>query len=237
MGGLDASGNPRPALLEVRELHKHFGHRSRLAARLLRAPYRAVLRGVSLELRASQVCCIRGENGGGKTTLLRACANLLTADAGEILVLGAQLSAASRRWIGFCSGDERSFFLRLTGRQNLRLYGNLFGVPSKLLEQRIQELTESLQLMPWLDRSVSETSSGIRARFGVARALLHSPKLLLLDEPSKSQDDVGRALIAQVLQRSLVAGTGILLVSHEHDALSSMANTTLLLNEGRLTPC
>jgi ABC-type multidrug transport system ATPase subunit len=113
----------------------------------------------------------------------------------------------------------------------LRFYGGLFGVSVARSDARAAELAEALQVTGELDEPVMSLATGIRARFGVIRALLHQPRVLLLDEPSRSQDAVGRGLIDALLRRECEAGLSVLLVSHEPEEIAS-GDRSIVLEAG-----
>jgi ABC-2 type transport system ATP-binding protein len=218
-------------LLRVSRLRKSFP-----VGPLLRRRRQAVLHGVDLEVAAGEVCILMGENGSGKTTLLRLIAALLTPDFGEVRVAGrcVHSDTGARGLVGFASGDERSFQLRLSGLDNLRFFAALYGLKRSMMSQRIDELGQALDLEAFIQRPVGQCSAGMRARLGLARALLHEPKLLLLDEPTKSIDETQRARVRALIGQGASAGTAVLIVTHSLDEARALSNRIERLESGRV---
>ncbi len=154
-------------------------------------PRRVALSDVTLQIGRKELFGLLGLNGAGKTTLLKVLCTLALPDKGAVRVDGIDVernSLAARRRIGYCSGDDRSFYWRLTGRENMELFGTLAGFKGRRLDQRIDEVIREVDLSDDLDRRYVTYSSGMRQRLGVARALLHDPPVLLFDEPTRTVD-------------------------------------------------
>lgn len=201
--------------------------------RLLARRRQQVLEGIDLELAAGEALAVLGENGAGKTTLLRIVAALLTPDAGSV-ELDSRPVVRVRSRIGFASGDERGFYLRLSGLENLRFFAALHDVTGAAFARRLAPLAEALDLGDVLPKRVGASSAGMRARLGLARAMLHDPVLLLLDEPTKSLDPHHAEQVHAELRRRASRGTMLLLATHGADARRLDARV-LRLARGRLT--
>lgn len=214
--------------LLVADVRKAFSSRRLLARRT-----QAVLAGIDLELGPGDAVALVGENGAGKTTLLRIVASLLTPDSGRV-ELDSKPVARERSRIGFASGDERSFYLRLGGLENLRFFAGLHDLRGCALEQRLAPLVEAMDLGDILAKRVSACSAGMRARLGLARAMLHEPELLLLDEPTKSLDPHHAEQVHAELRRRVSEGTMLLMATHGDDA-EKLHGRVLRLAGGRLT--
>ena len=179
-----APGGPDPhaAAINVMALTRRFGSRP-------------VLRELSLTVERGQRVAVLGRNGAGKTTLLRCVAGSLLPSSGSVLVGGSPPSRPeTRAQIGAVLPGERSFALRLSGRENLRFFARLRLRGPRRAERAVAELTDELQLAGILERRVSACSTGMLQQLAFARALLGAPSVLLLDEPTRSLDDaaVGR---------------------------------------------
>jgi ABC-2 type transport system ATP-binding protein len=202
-------------------------------------PWRRVsvsaLDGVELSVGAGEVLVILGANGSGKTTLLKILASLVTPDAGRLELGGRPLGDDSKRLVGFASGEERSLFFRLSGRQNLAFFAALFGLDRAAARGRIDELASAFDLDGFLDRRIDRCSSGMRARLGLARALLHAPRLLLLDEPTKSLDPAHAVTARSVAKDWARAGNGVIMVTHLVAEADEIATRIGILDRGRLT--
>jgi ABC-2 type transport system ATP-binding protein len=202
----------------------------------------SVAYGSRLALDDVCLCCRRGEivgllgpNGSGKSTLLRILATLLFPTTGEAFIGGADVTAspaATRRRIGFTTGEERSFYWRLTGRQNLEFYGALHRL--RPISGPVNDVLHRFGLTSVADRSVSTYSQGMLRRLGLARALLHQPGVLLLDEPARSLDRESRDHLHDIV-RGLRAdgGTTVLLATHDLDEASVLCDAVTLLRAGR----
>lgn len=233
--GARACGNRNevsPPILRVHELSKRFASGPPWRRKVV-----PVLDAVDVTLSAGEVLALLGPNGSGKTTLLKVLASLVTPDAGGIDVAGheARNHPAARQLVGLASGEERSLFFRLTGRQNLRFFATLHGLAAKERERRIGECASTFDLEPFLDRRVDRCSSGMRARIGLARALLHSPKLLLLDEPTKSLDPAHATSARRLVKDWAAAGNAVIIATHLTTEAEEVATQIALLDGGKLS--
>ena len=184
---------------------------------------RLALRDVSFELAAGQTLVVFGPNGAGKTTLLRMLATLLRPHAGEVRVLGRSLPDdgwAVRGRIGFL-GHEPLLYRELSGRENLRFHARLHGVAPA----RVEAVLEAVGMQSRADDPVAELSRGMVQRLAVARAVLHEPELLLLDEPLANLDP---AAVAQV-QPLIGAAGGRTRVLTSHDPVGGLVGADVVL--------
>ena len=203
------------------------------------APSVMALQGLSLQVKTGEAVALLGTNGAGKSTLLRILATLLIPTRGSALVAGfdcAREAGAVRRSLGYHAGSDLGFYARLTGFENLRFFGRLNYLSDAFLRSRIPALAERFELGDSLDRQVRTLSSGTVQRLSLLRALLHQPKVLLLDEPTRSLDalaaaDFRRFLKVEVLQRQ---GTSLLFASHTLPEIETLADRVAVLREGRL---
>jgi len=191
---------------------------------------RAALRDVSLELAAGQTLVVFGPNGAGKTTLLRMLATLLRPHAGEVRVLGHELpddGYAVRGRIGFL-GHEPLLYRELTGRENLRFHARLH----RAAPARVEQLLEAVGMRARADDPVAELSRGMVQRLAVARAVLHEPELLLLDEPLANLDPAAVAQVDPLIGRA--SGRTRVLTSHDAAGGLPSADVVLGLKGGRV---
>ncbi len=194
------------------------------------------LRGVDLSVDPGTIHGIIGPNGSGKSTLLRILATLILADAGTATVAGHDLHAASldvRRAIGFTTGDERSLYWRLSARQNLEFAAALQHIAEA--RPAIDAALATTQLSDAADRPVSGFSQGMIRRLGLARAMLHRPPVLLLDEPTRSLDAVAREDLHRVLV-GLRENSGVttLLSTHDLTEAEGVCDAVSVLKAGRI---
>jgi ABC-type multidrug transport system ATPase subunit len=196
------------------------------------------LAGVSFDVQQGEVLALVGANGAGKSTLLRILSTLLVPTTGRALIAGFDVErqpAQVRRHIGYHSGADFGFYSRLTGRENLEFFASMCGLRPPDTRRRIAELTEHLGLGPALDRQTRGLSSGTINRLGLARAILHRPPLLLLDEPTRSLDPVASAEF-RLLIENLVRqhGTTVLFASHILSEVEELADRIALLSGGSI---
>jgi heme exporter protein A len=190
-----------------------------------------VLRGVDLDVERGESVALFGPNGAGKTTLLRTLAGLLRADSGSVSVLGRALpaDAALRRRIGYL-GHESFLYRDLDARENLAYYARLFGVPAS----RIDVLLGEVGLAAVSARRVSAYSRGMLQRLALARAVLHEPELLLLDEPLTGLDPEGVELFARLLGVLRGRGVTVLMATHDIERALAVATRAVVLGRGRI---
>jgi heme exporter protein A len=190
---------------------------------------RTVLRDLSLELPKGQTLAVLGRNGAGKSTLLRILATLLRPHHGTVRVLGHELPRngwAARGSIGLL-GHEPLLYRDLTGRENLIYQGRLHSVP----QQRIDEVLRAVAMENRADDPVRSLSRGMVQRLTVARAVLHEPQLLLLDEPKSNLDPAANELVEPLIGRS--SGRTRVLTSHDPQSALQEADLVLALQDGK----
>ncbi|MBN1530571.1 MAG: heme ABC exporter ATP-binding protein CcmA [Thermoleophilaceae bacterium] len=190
---------------------------------------RAALAGVSVTVEAGQTLVVLGANGAGKTTLLRVLSGLLRPHAGTVRVLGAELPG--ERWrlprlVGYL-GHDPLLYRDLTGRENLRYHARLHGVG----DERVTELLEAVGMERRADEPIAELSRGMVQRLATARAVLHDPALVLLDEPRAGLDPAATELLEPLVGR----GSGRTRVLVTHDIEGGLADSDLAvgLKDGR----
>ena len=211
---------------------------------LLLYPFRrrrtfTALRSVNLEIEKGDRVALLGPNGAGKTTLLKLVGGLLLPTEGEILVNGFNTlhhNAAARKSVGFVMNEERSFFWRLTARQNLEFFAALDNLSGRNLEGRIRELVQFVGLEAHIDKPVSTYSSGMKQRLALARGLIAEPEVLILDEPTRTLDPVACEdlidLIVERLHKS--RRKTILIATHRLDEAMKLCNKVLVVSEGQV---
>jgi heme exporter protein A len=190
---------------------------------------RAALNGLSFSLPEGQTLGLFGANGAGKTTLLRVLATLLRPHEGGVRVLGADLPKEAwkvRGRVGYL-GHEPLLYRELSGRENLQFHARLHGVN----EQRVEELLVAVGMQRRADDPVRELSRGMVQRLATARAVLHEPPLLLLDEPWSGIDPGARELLEPLIGKG--AGRTRVLVSHDLAAGAAESDLALGLKAGR----
>ncbi|GGX42082.1 ABC transporter ATP-binding protein [Undibacterium squillarum] len=194
--------------------------------------------GVSFRAEDGAITGLLGANGAGKTTTLRMIAALLPSDSGNILVDGAAVtpgSYATQSQMGVLS-DARGLYPRLTARENIRYYGRLHGLSADHTEQRIEQLAQWLEMQPLLDRRTEGFSQGERMKTALARALVHDPKNIILDEPTNGLDVVAtRALREFLLFLKSPQGGGkcIIVSTHIMQEVERLCDHVVIVAGGR----
>jgi len=215
------------AVLSVRDLRKVY-----------KKPFEkggiAALDGVSLEVGRGTIFGLLGPNGAGKTTLVKVLLGLVRGHTGEARLFGLEPSDPnSRRRVGYLPEAHR-LPGHLTGRQLLRLFGRLSGSAPKDVDLRVGALLERVGMEKAADRKVKEYSKGMQQRIGLAQALVHSPDLVFLDEPTDGVDPVGRAQIRELVLELKRSGVTLFLNSHLLLEVELMCDRVVIMDKGRI---
>ena len=181
--------------LETSGLTKRYPHQRGLLEVLRSLPARETLAldDVTFSVEPGEVFGLLGPNGSGKTTCLKLLSTILSPTAGRAVVCGHDVvreARTVRRLVALVSGEERSHYWRLTGRQNLEFFGRLFYLDQRTIGRRTDELLDVFDLSRFADVRVAEYSTGMKQKLSIARGLLSSPRLLFLDEPTRGLDPV-----------------------------------------------
>ncbi len=210
-------------LLDVADVHKSYG---RFAA----------LRGVSFGVRAGELFGLLGPNGAGKTTLMGILAGLNDASAGGVKLLGKSFARAdrdARRGVGLATQDL-AIYPDLSARENLLFFGKLYGLRGADLDQRVKEMLATVELTDRANQMVKTFSGGMKRRLNLAVALVHRPKLLLLDEPTTGVDPQSRNHIFEQVRAQNAAGLTVIYTSHYMEEVQSLCPRVAILDHGRI---
>ncbi len=189
----------------------------------------AALRGVTAEFDSGKFHAILGDNGAGKTTLLRALAGLATPTRGSIFILGKSPHLACRD-IGYMAHPSL-LYDEMSGMENLRYFARLYDISG---DARCQHVIRSVGLDPELSRPVGKYSQGMRQRMSLARAILHDPQILLLDEPFSNVDVHSARDMVGLLQSMRDAGKTIFVVTHQAALLEGVADEFIWMQAGQI---
>jgi ABC-2 type transport system ATP-binding protein len=190
---------------------------------------------VSLSVGAGEIHALLGPNGAGKTTLLRILAGLVVPSAGTVTVLGRDGTTgdrALRQSIGLVPSGDRSFYLRITGLENLVFFGRLHGFRKRRATQKAYEVLELVGLTDAARKRVGEYSHGMQKRLSVARALLTHPAVLLVDEATHDLDPQGARAARELVQEIAARGTAVVWATQRLDEIRGFADRVLLLDRG-----
>jgi len=211
-------------MIKVQNLQKSFGDVQ-------------AVKDVSFNAGDGQITGLLGPNGAGKTTTLRMLYSLLPPDSGSITIDGIDPQKEPlqvKRQLGVVP-DARGLYTRLTARENIEYYGHLHGLSNSALQQRITELIELLNLDDFIDRRTEGFSQGQRVRVAVARALVHKPQTLLLDEPSNGLDVMSTRALRHLLQDLKKAGHCVVLSTHIMQEVAALCDHIVIISDGQVT--
>lgn len=195
------------------------------------------LKGISFEVMKGEVFGLLGPNGAGKTTTIKILTTLLAPTEGEAKIFGYEVFGNEKKIrprINFIFGGERSLYWRLSGRDNLRYFSDLYKIDTKTQEKRIPMLLDLVGLSKWSDIKVETYSKGMKQRLQIARGLVNDPEILFLDEPTIGLDPVGAKQLREIIRTLANQGKTLLLTTHYMHEADELCNRVGIINEGRL---
>lgn len=210
-------------MIVVRNLKKFFGD------------VKAV-NGVSFEARDGEITGLLGPNGAGKTTTLRMLYSLLPPDEGEIRIDGMDPGTDAmdiKRTLGVIP-DSRGLYSRLTARENISYYGELHGMKRSGIAQRIEELTATLDMGEFIDRRTEGFSQGQRVKVAIARAMVHQPQTVLMDEPSNGLDVMSTRALRHYIRSLKEAGQSVVLSTHIMQEVAALCDRIVIIAKGKV---
>jgi ABC-2 type transport system ATP-binding protein len=195
------------------------------------------LKSISLEVFSGEVVALLGPNGSGKSTTLKLVSTMLLPDRGSVVVNGTDTCVNSknvRRQVGFALASERSFFPRLSVRENLDFFATLEDVTRRERPDRVRSALREVDLTEAEGKQVMKLSSGMYQRLGIARALVKRPSVLLLDEPTRSLDPSAASNLWNLVRELSGAGITIVLATHNFAEAVAVADRIAVLRQGEL---
>lgn len=194
---------------------------------------------VSFEIKEGELFGLLGPNGAGKTTLIKCISTLLIPDGGTAIVGGCDVlkdPLGVRRKIGVLTGGERTLYWKLSAIDNLKYFAALYGVPRKRVKERIDFLLNLMDLKDRADENVEKFSSGMKQKLAIARALIHDPPILLIDEPTLGLDPYFARFIRQFIKEELSKKykKTILLTTHYMDEADELCHRVAFMNKGKI---
>jgi len=210
-------------MITVTNLHKSFGSVQ-------------AVRGVTFEARDGEITGLLGPNGAGKTTTLRMLYSLLPPDAGEIRIDGLDPTVdamAIKRTLGVVP-DGRGLYTRLTARENIAYYGELHGLEKNALQKRIDELTQTLGMADFIDRRTEGFSQGQRVKVAIARAMVHRPQTILMDEPSNGLDVMSTRALREYIRSLKAGGHSVVLSTHIMQEVAALCDRIVIIAKGEV---
>ncbi|MBU0547918.1 MAG: ABC transporter ATP-binding protein [Candidatus Omnitrophica bacterium] len=210
---------------------------------LLSNPFRnnqtlLAVNNIDLEVKRGRAFCILGPNGAGKTTLIKILCTLILPTSGTAFINGYEITKDDqkiRASIGLVTGEERSLYWRLTGRQNLYFFATLYNVFRPLVKQRVEELLQLLSIAE-PDKRVGLYSAGMKQRLAIARSLLHNPPIIIMDEPTKSLDPRVSQELRIFIRDEFVhkQGKTMLFTTHNLTEAEFLADDLAIIEQGKI---
>lgn len=199
----------------------------------------AALSDVSLKIEKGDAVAFLGPNGAGKTTLLKTIGGMLYPTNGNVSVNGhdtVRQNSKAHETVGYVINEDRSFYWRLTGRQNLEFFGVLDNVPPEELKQAIERLLTFVGMSEHADKQVYGYSSGMRQRLAIARGLLSNPEILILDEPTRTLDPLSAASLRTLIYHELhkAQNKTLLVATHMVQEVELLCNKVCVINNGKI---
>ncbi len=210
-------------MIKVSNLHKSFGE------------IKAV-QGISFEAQDGEVTGLLGPNGAGKTTTLRMLYSLLPPDEGEIKIDGldpVQNAMAVKQTIGVIP-DNRGIYTHLTARENVHYYGELHGMSDDDIHKRIEEFIRILDMSDFIDRRAGGFSQGQNVKVAIARAMVHDPQTVLMDEPSNGLDVMSNRELRKYILGLKSAGRSIILSTHIMQEVAALCDRIVIIAKGKI---
>lgn len=211
-------------MLEIKDVSKKFKD-SKVVDRL------------SFNVKEGEIVGLLGENGAGKTTTLRMISTMLKPTEGTIKVNEYDVvknPSQVRREIGVLFGGEVGIYDRLSARENIEYFGRLYGMTKENIDKRIEELTQDLKMEEYIDKRAGKFSRGMKQKVSIARTIVHSPKVMLFDEPSTGLDVSAARVIHEFILKCKSENKIILLSSHSMEEVEKLCDRLVIIHSGKL---
>lgn len=210
-------------ILSVKNLTKKFGEFTAVDA-------------VSFEIGEGEIFGLLGPNGAGKTTIIRVIATVLAPTSGTAEILGFDIvknSEEVRKNIGVLTTDV-GVYERFSGRENLKYFGELYGLSGDNLKNRINELAELLDMKDFLDRKSGKYSTGMKQKLAIARSVIHNPKVLIFDEPTSGLDVLASQTVRNFMLESKKAGKCVIFSTHQMRDAEKLCDRVVIIHKGKV---
>ncbi len=223
------------AAITVENLRRTYGSQGSLfrkKSRLIEA-----VKDISFTVDYGELFVMVGPNGAGKTTTMKILTTLLLPTSGKVSILGLDVTKQAnevKKHIGFVFGGERGLYWRLSGKDNLRYFATLYGMPADAAKKRIASLLEVVGLTERQDSLVEEYSRGMKQRLHIARGLLHDPQVLFLDEPTLGLDPVAAREVRRMIKDVVERGKTVFMTTHYMFEADELANRIAVLRKGEI---
>ena len=214
-------------MIQLQDLHKSFTTKKVVVK---------AVDGVSFEARDGEITGLLGPNGAGKTTTLRMLYTLMKPDSGKVLVDGVDVAddpESARRALGVLP-DARGVYKRLTARENIAYFGELHGLDAATIAQRTERLAQALNMQDFLDRRTEGFSQGQRTKTAIARALVHDPRNVILDEPTNGLDVMTTRGLREFLKQLRAEGRCVVFSSHIMQEVAALCDRIVIIARGQV---
>lgn len=214
----------KEAMIEVVKASKRFGTLEAVSQ-------------LSFTVKPGEVVGLLGENGAGKTTTMRLISGILQPSDGEIRIGGILTSTeplTARKQVGLLFGGDVGLYGRLTAWENIAYFGRLYGMGEQLLQGRIAQASEKLGMESYVRKRVAGFSRGMRQKVAIARALVHDPPVVLLDEPTTGLDVSGALVFRELIAQLRQEGKAILVSSHNMSEVKKLCDRVVIMHKGRI---
>ncbi|MGG7176267.1 ATP-binding cassette domain-containing protein [Clostridium paraputrificum] len=211
-------------MLEVKNLTKKFKDTT-------------VVDNISFKVNQGEIVGLLGENGAGKTTTLRMISTMLKISEGEVKVNdydAAKEPDKVRGEIGILFGGDVGLYDRLTGRENIRYFANLFGMTDDEANRRIDELAADFGMVEYINKRVGKFSRGMKQKVSISRSIVHNPSVMLLDEPSTGLDVGATRVIHEFIRKCKTDNKTILFSSHSMTEVEKLCDRVVIIHKGKL---
>ena len=194
---------------------------------------------VNIKVREGEVFGLLGPNGAGKSTLIKILCTLILPSEGEAYINGYDVvreGQRARESLGFVTTDERSFYWRLSGRENLQFFATLYNLPQSVVRSRTEELLDVVRLKHRADEPFYSYSAGMKQQMAIARGLLNDPAVLFMDEPTRSLDPGAARNLRNFIKEKIVGEKGktIFISTHQLDEAEELCDRVAILDEGKI---
>ena len=191
---------------------------------------------VNLAVGYGEIFGLMGPNGAGKTTLLKMLTTLLLPTSGEAYVAGHSIQEETKvkRSIGVVSSEERSFYWRLTGRENLRFFASLHNLSSPEAAERIQKISSEMAIEDYIDRRFDSYSTGMKQKLSIARSLIGDPRILFVDEPTRGLDPIAASQMRGIFKELSDKGITIFIITHSPEEAEEICGRVAIMDRGRI---
>ena len=192
--------------------------------------------GINIDIKQEELYGFLGQNGAGKTTTIKMITGIYAPTSGSILVDGIDITKNpldAKRQIGYVP-DQPYLYDKLTGREFLYFSGGLYNLEKHIIKNKIDELISLLKLESWLDKRTEEYSQGMKQRITIASALLHNPKLIILDEPMVGLDPQSAVLVKNILKKKVSEGAAVFVSTHSLPFAEEVCSKIGIIKQGKI---